>query len=63
MKLPENPRRLLESMIPAGDLDGDGAADLFTVSNVYTVDGAFSGTARQLHVHYGVLAAPSVLIR
>lgn len=34
-------------------------ADLFTVSNVYTVAGetAFSGSAKQLHVHYGVLAA------
>jgi len=50
IRFPENPGRFLESTIPAGDLDGDGAADLFTVSS--------SGTARQLHVHYGVLAAP-----
>lgn len=58
VRFPENPRRILESTLPAGDLDGDGAADLFTVSNVYTVVGesAFSGTAQQLHVHYGVLA-------
>ncbi|MEO8183345.1 MAG: hypothetical protein ABI895_31310 [Deltaproteobacteria bacterium] len=51
---------VLRLAIPGGDLDGDGAADLFTVSDVYTVVGetAFSGTASQLHVHYGVLAAP-----
>jgi hypothetical protein len=61
VRFPKTPNRLLESTIPAGDLDGDGAADLFTVSNVYTVVGetaSFSGSARQLHVHYGVLAAP-----
>jgi hypothetical protein len=42
------PRWFLQSTIPAGDLDGDGAADLFTVS--------VGGEARRLHVHYGVLA-------
>jgi len=64
IRFPEKPSRLLESTIPAGDLDGDGAADLFTVSNVYTVVGegaSFSGSARQLHVHYGVLAPPRQL--
>jgi hypothetical protein len=55
IRFPENPSRILESTIPAGDLDGDGAADLFTVSNVYT--GPFSYRAMQLHVHYGVLVA------
>lgn len=60
VRFPEDPRRVLESTIPGGDLDGDGAADLFTVSSLHTVVGesTFSGTAPQIHVHYGVLADP-----
>jgi hypothetical protein len=60
VRFPEDPRRVLQSAIPGGDLDGDGAADLFTVSSLHTVVGesTFSGTAPQIHVHYGVLAAP-----
>jgi hypothetical protein len=63
VRFPEDPRRVLESTVPGGDLDGDGAADLFTVSSLHTVVGenTFSGTAPQIHVHYGVLAAPSQL--
>jgi hypothetical protein len=60
IRFPKTPSRILQSAIPAGDLDGDGAADLFTVSNVYTAvgEGAFGGSSPQTHVHYGVLAAP-----
>jgi hypothetical protein len=60
VRFPKEPRRVLESTVPGGDLDGDGAADLFTVSSLHTVVGqtTFSGTAPQIHVHYGVLAAP-----
>jgi hypothetical protein len=60
VRFPDDPRRVLESTIPGGDLDGDGAADLITVSSLHTVAGetTFSGAAPQLHVHYGVLAAP-----
>jgi hypothetical protein len=59
VRFPKDPRRVLESTIAGGDLDGDGAADLFTVSTLHTVVGesTFSGTAPQIHVHYGVLAA------
>jgi hypothetical protein len=60
VRFPKDPRRVLESTVVGGDLDGDGAADLFTFSTLHTVVGetTFSGTAPQIHVHYGVLAAP-----
>jgi hypothetical protein len=61
IRFPKNPNRILQSTIPGGDLDGDGAADLFTVSNVYMAvgeDAAEGGGAPQTHIHYGVLAAP-----
>jgi hypothetical protein len=54
--------RYLTNVFPAGDLDGDGAADLFTVSEEYvSEDGGYTMTAPQLHIHYGtpVAAAPA----
>ena len=61
VRFPEDPRRVLEATVPGGDLDGDGAADLFTFSTLHTVVGEIThtGTAPQIHVHYGVLGARS----
>jgi hypothetical protein len=54
VRFPEDPRRVLESTVPAGDLDldRDGAADLFAVSSLHLVKGenTFSGAAPQFHV-------------
>lgn len=49
--------RILEGLSPAGDLDGDGADDLYSISARFTpVDnGGFSVEATQLHIHYGIL--------
>jgi FG-GAP repeat protein len=59
VRFPKDPRRVLQSTVAGGDLDGDGAADLFTVSSLHMTVGetTFSGSATQIHVHYGVLAA------
>jgi hypothetical protein len=61
IRFPENPKRCLDRAVPAGDLDGDGAADLFTVSQVVeaTRRSSFHLSSPQLHVHYGQLAAPA----
>jgi FG-GAP-like repeat len=52
--------RTLESAIPAGDLDGDGAADLFTTSSAYRIirNSSYEQSEPQLHIHYGVPAPP-----
>jgi hypothetical protein len=56
--------RSLASVIPAGDLDGDGAADLFSTSYLYELlgDGRYDLSAPQVHIHYGTPASltPSV---
>jgi hypothetical protein len=56
---PDNRQRALERATAAGDLDGDGAADLLTVSQLVVplAAGHFSsGTSVQLHIHYGTPA-------
>jgi hypothetical protein len=54
-----DPERVLEQAYPAGDLDGDGAADVFSVSSHHLMDGSgYVTEGTQLHVHYGQLAAP-----
>lgn len=50
-RYPEDPERVLERAIAAGDLDGDGAADLFTTSYRLSYSDEFSD--EQLHLHYG----------
>jgi FG-GAP repeat protein len=54
-RFPSSPERSLEVAIPAGDLDGDGAADLFTLSKTYDFvdDGGLETGSPQLHIHYG----------
>jgi hypothetical protein len=56
--------RALTWTIPAGDLDGDGAADLFTTSDIYEIVGesSYNVTYPQVHIHYGTPASltPSV---
>jgi hypothetical protein len=49
-------RRALEMLTRAGDLDGDGADDLITVSTEFTpLDelGSFRSDLMMLHIHYG----------
>jgi hypothetical protein len=58
-RFPGDPYRLLDTAMPAGDLDGDGAADLFTVSKQVIRDGEGSLLlieGFQLHIHYGTPA-------
>ncbi len=57
--------RTLTTAIPAGDLDGDGADDLFTTSYHFEIfDGSnFGQTAPQVHVHYGTPAALTTPLR
>lgn len=52
--------RFLECLASAGDVDGDGAADLLTTSTHYLAEGnetdgyIFTASEPQLHIHYGV---------
>lgn len=61
--------RALSTAIPAGDLDGDGAADLFTASYVYEISDesaysvGYSRFAPQVHIHYGTLAPRTPSLR
>jgi hypothetical protein len=50
--------RVLTYAIPAGDLDGDGADDLFTISEYREVlsSDSYQTTSPQIHVHYGAKA-------
>lgn len=50
-----DPERVLELAFPAGDLDGDGASDVFSVSTRHVFDDmpGFQTRDGQLHVHYG----------
>lgn len=58
-RFPEDSERVLERVIPAGDLDGDGAADLFTTSHRLSYsDQGSEISEEQLHLHY---AAPENL--
>lgn len=54
-RFPGFPNRALQVALPAGDLDGDGAADLFTLSASYDFsdETSFQTAAHQLHIHYG----------
>jgi hypothetical protein len=58
-RFPSSPERVLDVAIPAGDLDGDGAADLFTLSKTYKFvdDGGLETGSPQLHIHYGTPGA------
>ena len=56
-------RRALDMVTRAGDLDGDGADDLLTVSREYTpVDeiGNFRTDLMMLHIHYGTPGGTNV---
>jgi hypothetical protein len=50
-RFPDDPERVLSQAIPAGDLDGDGTADLFTTSHRLSYTYAISD--QQVHIHYG----------
>lgn len=54
----EDRLRGVQFAFPAGDLDGNGASDVFTISALRTTEagGAYALSAFQLHVHYGALA-------
>jgi len=57
-------RRALDMLTRAGDLDGDGADDLITVSTEYIpVDdlGNFRSELTMLHIHYGTPGGSSVV--
>jgi hypothetical protein len=43
--------RVLSLAIPAGDLDGDGTADLFTTS--HRLSYTYASSDQQVHIHYG----------
>jgi hypothetical protein len=53
-RFPEDPERVLGGAVPAGDLDGDGTSDLFTVSN--RVSYSYHTSDPLLHIHYGTPA-------
>jgi hypothetical protein len=57
--------RALEVATPAGDLDGDGAADLFTTSYAFYIvdDGSYDQAATQVHIHYGTSATQTTPLR
>lgn len=57
--------RALDTVIPAGDLDGDGAQDLFTTSYHFEVidESSYNQTAPQVHVHYGTPATATTPLR
>jgi hypothetical protein len=61
--------RALSTAIPAGDLDGDGAADLFTTSYVYEIVDespdsiGYNRLAPQVHIHYGSPALRAPVLR
>lgn len=50
-----NPLQALDSVVGAGDLDGDGLQDLITTSEIVLVSGFETRPqSMQLHIHYGV---------
>ncbi|HVZ31204.1 MAG TPA: hypothetical protein VG963_02190 [Polyangiaceae bacterium] len=56
----DDPLRIEESVFSAGDLDGDGADDLFGTSEHYILDESGSPSARsnpELHIYYGTPAS------
>jgi hypothetical protein len=56
--------RGLEYAIPAGDLDGDGADDLFTTSYIFHVDESrIALGSPELHIHYGTFVPPTTPLR
>jgi hypothetical protein len=64
-RFPAETGRYLTYTIPAGDLDGDGAEDLFTLSELrYDVtESSYNASDPQLHVVYGTKAAASDELR
>jgi len=60
-RYPDFPGRVLTYAVPAGDLDGDGADDVFTISEYREVlsPDSYQTSAPQIHVHYGTKAATS----
>lgn len=60
-RYPGFPERILTYAVPAGDLDGDGADDVFTISEYREVLSAdsYQTSAPQIHVHYGTKATAS----
>jgi hypothetical protein len=50
-RFPDDPARVLSQAIPAGDLDDDGTADLFTTS--HRVSNTYGTSDQQVHIHYG----------
>jgi hypothetical protein len=60
-RFPNEPNRRLDDVFPAGDLDGDGAADLYSTSTAYIQQGeqvgSYTTSGPQLHIHYGTPGA------
>jgi hypothetical protein len=59
-------QRAMTDVIPAGDLDGDGADDLLTVSETFIPDpvsGGLSVSNPQLHIHYGTPVPRGPIVR
>ena len=57
--------RALESTIPAGDLDGDGAEDLLTTSYIFEItrNDTYDMSSHQVHIHYGAPAPVEPTLR
>lgn len=58
-----NAKRAIDYTYAAGDLDGDGAGDLFSLSSVLNdkPDGHFERVLPQIHIHYGSAPASNPL--
>jgi hypothetical protein len=56
----DEPERVLDEIYPAGDLDGDGASEVFSLSSRHVFDDSpgYQSLDPQLHIHYGRLAPP-----
>jgi hypothetical protein len=62
-RFPDDPHRVLQGMFPVGDLDGDGAADLYATSMMQLPSSEGALTLPQLHIHYGTPGALTPPVR
>jgi hypothetical protein len=57
---PDAPDRFVVDIMPAGDLDNDGAMDVFTRSTLQYPGDVYWEPGYLLHIHYGIKAPPAL---